>query len=187
MFALTSRETNDGGRLTRQFLRGTRAISAGVDDFLLLGAMTPGYIQDRREQKRYQQLTMQAICLPKMLSMSWKLKSLQKVRRCGVFANPRDPELGRRSSAAETSDRGLFPSERARPKAGLLNASRKARRVCGSDWPRSCSSPKRFLFSQRKKTNNHTPATPATSTPLAIEDEQGEQPAALVLVLTSFL
>lgn len=37
MSALTSKETKDGGRLTRQFFKGTRATSAVVEGFL--GAM----------------------------------------------------------------------------------------------------------------------------------------------------
>lgn len=41
-FALTSIETSDGGRFTRQFLRGTRATSAVDGGFLLLGAIVKG-------------------------------------------------------------------------------------------------------------------------------------------------
>lgn len=37
VFALTSRETKDGGKLTKQFFKGTRATSAVVEGFL--GAM----------------------------------------------------------------------------------------------------------------------------------------------------
>jgi hypothetical protein len=34
VLALTSSETSEGGKLTRQFLRGTKATSAVVDGFL---------------------------------------------------------------------------------------------------------------------------------------------------------
>lgn len=34
MFALTNRETSEGGKFTRQFFRGTKATSAVVEGFL---------------------------------------------------------------------------------------------------------------------------------------------------------
>jgi hypothetical protein len=44
VFALANRETKEGGKLTRQFLRGTRATSAVVEDFLL-GAIIDIYTE----------------------------------------------------------------------------------------------------------------------------------------------
>lgn len=54
VLALTSKATSDGGRLTRQFLRGTRATSAVVVGFLgaMIRAQNVVVGSTRRESKR---------------------------------------------------------------------------------------------------------------------------------------